>query len=88
MAFGVLISLPYLLRSIRRGQAFTGILGISEIWAKKPYVPLRERQVQVKKGRWNSVTRVLFSTFFWTIPRSEVNLGQREFASPCDAFVV
>jgi len=78
LAFFVLISLPHLVRSIRRGRGFTGLFGISEDWIRKPYAPVQEdKPPQRRETKWweKALGRVL-SMVLWTIPGTGANLGR------------
>lgn len=75
LAFFVVISLPKLVRAIRRGRAFKDTLGITESW--NSYALLAgERRPGTRGGKLEAVSDKVFSWFYWSIPGLELNLGQ------------
>lgn len=79
-AAGVIVSLPHFYRSARKGRIFAHVLGVTESWKEKEYVPVEERQPS-KRGKswkfWMAVMRAR-AIFDWTLPGFDISVGQSE----------
>ncbi|TFK50651.1 iron reductase [Heliocybe sulcata] len=81
IGFAILLALPRFLRAVRRGRAFDTLFGIWEDWSGKGFykgVPIKDLEPrQDRKWRVSSgIVRTVISTLLWTIPKSEISLGQ------------
>lgn len=82
----VLASAPHLLSSIKRGRAFKGFFGVSEVVGRNFYVPISsgektpDRSNRLVSGLLGSIE----STTLWSLPGLELNVGQSK--SPCNTF--
>lgn len=79
--FAIIVSIPHLLRSFRRGRAFKGFFGVSEQLARKYYYPVisEEKIPQRSDRRAAGLFRSLGSVTLWSLPGLELNMGQSEF---------
>jgi len=79
-AAGIIISLPYLFKSVKQGRAFTGTFGIAESWSGKQYVLAEERQPRKRGALWKFgvFIRRAGNVFGWTLPGFDVSVGQSE----------
>ncbi|EPQ55534.1 iron reductase [Gloeophyllum trabeum ATCC 11539] len=78
--FAILLALPRFLRAVRRGQVSGTLFGISEDLGAKGYRPaVMEDRMPTPTRRWrlvNGVVRSAAAALLWTIPKSEISLGQ------------
>ncbi|EIN03568.1 hypothetical protein PUNSTDRAFT_116967 [Punctularia strigosozonata HHB-11173 SS5] len=79
----ILISLPHLLRAIRSRRAFAGLFGVWEDWSGKAYQPVAASDERKRSGgspgwkdRVRGVARIVTSALLWTLPGTEVDVGQ------------
>lgn len=80
----ILLSLPRLVRSIRKGYTWAGVTGITEDLSGKAYEPLSYEDTKLpetnrKKGRYdraNGLIGILRSLFMWSAPHLGLDLGQ------------
>ena len=78
LGFFIVISLPKLLRAIRKGRAFNDTLGIKEDWNRNHYSSLAGGQrAGVRGGKWEALSDKASSWLYWSLPGLELNLAQR-----------
>ncbi|KAF8956845.1 ferric reductase like transmembrane component-domain-containing protein [Flammula alnicola] len=86
LAFFVVLSLPYLVRSIRNGRAYSTLFGISEGLTGKEYAAISvsangtsRRRSTVSPGLARQAEKVMGifgSIFYWMLPGIGLNAGQ------------
>jgi hypothetical protein len=82
LAFSIVISLPLLVRALRRGTALKGLLGISEVWYRNPQYRGIKPSTSVKRGQSQGPRKIeaalnrVVSPLWWRIPGLSLNVGQ------------